>query len=297
MSKLTFLVDNTSLENSEELYNPSPKLMSEHGLSIYIEFEGQKWLIDTGLSDNFLNNAKILGIDISDVDHLILSHGHNDHTGGLKYFLQSNQKADIICSRKILHTSYYSLRHGSPRNISTDRTLFNPDTAWRFKLVGDSLKISDNVYIIFNKRNTYTRPYANKYLKIDHLKDDEFTHEISLVLSNVRGASAYLNIISPCSHNGVGNILESCKDYVYKSLKSEIPNIQVFPSLFVGGMHLPSNCETKNELRELAKQLAEDFPYTKFYTGHCTSLESYNEIKKTLNTRLSAFYTGKKIIF
>ena len=297
MSKLTCLVDNNLSDDSEELYNHSLNLKSEHGLSIYIEFEGQKWLIDTGLSDNFLINAKILGIDISDVDHLVLSHGHNDHTGGLQYFLKSNKKADIICSRKILHTSYYSLRHGDIRDISTDNTLFNPDTAWRFKLVGDSLKVADNVYIIYNKRDNYKRPDANKYLKIGNLEDDDFTHEISLVLCNVREGSAYLNIISPCSHNGVGNILESCIDFVSKSLEDEVSEIKVFPALFVGGMHLPNNCESKEELREFAIRLAKDFPYTKFYTGHCTSLESYKEIKKTLNNRLSAFYTGKKIIF
>lgn len=73
--KITVLIDN----------NPDPELSlcHEHGLSFYFEIDGLKWLFDVGASDQFSVNARKLDIAIKDVDYLILSHGHKDHTGGL----------------------------------------------------------------------------------------------------------------------------------------------------------------------------------------------------------------------
>ncbi len=62
----------------------SPPLFSEHGFSILIEREGEVFLFDTGTSDVFIRNANILGKDLSKVENIIISHGHYDHTGGLK---------------------------------------------------------------------------------------------------------------------------------------------------------------------------------------------------------------------
>ena len=77
--KLKVLVDNNLGEGDV--------LISEHGLSIWMEIDGRQWLIDTGASDAFARNAIQLGIDIANVDYLILSHGHSDHCGGLETFL------------------------------------------------------------------------------------------------------------------------------------------------------------------------------------------------------------------
>ena len=54
----------------------------EHGLSFYIETEKHKLLADTGASDAFLANAGRLGIDLRQVEHVVISHGHYDHAGG-----------------------------------------------------------------------------------------------------------------------------------------------------------------------------------------------------------------------
>ena len=63
-------------------------LQHEHGLSIYFEADGRRIMLDTGLTGAAMSNAKAMGIDVSTIDSLILSHGHVDHTGGLESFLQ-----------------------------------------------------------------------------------------------------------------------------------------------------------------------------------------------------------------
>jgi len=72
---LTILVDNTP--------HPNKDLEAEAGLSFFIETGGKKILFDTGLSGLFLTNAEKMGISLRDLDFLVLSHGHSDHTGGL----------------------------------------------------------------------------------------------------------------------------------------------------------------------------------------------------------------------
>ena len=60
-----------------------PNCGYEHGLSFYIETKNHRLLVDSGATDLFLWNAKTLGIDLTKVDTMILSHGHYDHGGGI----------------------------------------------------------------------------------------------------------------------------------------------------------------------------------------------------------------------
>ena len=70
----------------------NPAFETEHGLSIFLQTDRHKILLDTGASDVFIRNAEVLGIDLSTVDYVFISHGHSDHAGGLRYFLEHNQR-------------------------------------------------------------------------------------------------------------------------------------------------------------------------------------------------------------
>jgi 7,8-dihydropterin-6-yl-methyl-4-(beta-D-ribofuranosyl)aminobenzene 5'-phosphate synthase len=78
--KISVLTDN----------QPGSHIPAEHGLSYLIEYDGKKFLFDTGQSDMFLRNAEAMKISLTNIDMVILSHGHFDHGNGLGYLSGSN---------------------------------------------------------------------------------------------------------------------------------------------------------------------------------------------------------------
>ncbi|MGI6170097.1 MAG: MBL fold metallo-hydrolase [Christensenellales bacterium] len=69
--------------------------LSEHGLSLFIEYENVNISFDTGQSDVYLHNAALMGVDLNKADCIVLSHGHYDHCGGLTYFPKSDRSPKI----------------------------------------------------------------------------------------------------------------------------------------------------------------------------------------------------------
>ena len=92
--KLQVLVDNNTFIDMYYLGEPA--------VSYYIEDEDTKILFDTGYSNIFIDNAKKMNIDLNNIDKIVLSHGHNDHTRGLNY-LDLNDKKDLICHEDALN--------------------------------------------------------------------------------------------------------------------------------------------------------------------------------------------------
>ena len=96
--KWTILSDNRSCNATLE---------TEHGLSILLDTEKHRVLLDTGASDVFIRNAEKMGIDLSTVDYVFISHGHSDHAGGLKHFLNINERAEIIVSPDAMSGKFF----------------------------------------------------------------------------------------------------------------------------------------------------------------------------------------------
>lgn len=248
-------------------------LISEHGLSIWMEVDGRQWLIDTGASDAFARNAIQLGIDIANVDYLILSHGHSDHCGGLETFLSLNGKAQIFISANIENNLFFSTRRGSKRNISLNHSLIQ-NNLHRFVFIDKNLRLSENANIITKITHTSPQPQANSTLLKNDLPDD-FNHEIALAITTSKGVI----IISPCSHNGVINTIESC---------SHLGDI----THYIGGTHLVDNFESDGQLLNLALNLRNCYPNLTLISGHCTGECAKRAFQKELNDKFIVFYTG-----
>ena len=241
-------------------------LRTEHGLSLYIETDDKKILFDSGQTELFAENAGHLGIDLSSVDMMILSHGHYDHGGGLKKFIEINKKAPIYMSRYAFEPHY----NGTEKYIGLDSSLENSE---RIIFTDEITKISDKLTLYScNDREKMTDlgSFGLNMLENGRLVPDDFRHEQYLLIKE----NGKRILISGCSHKGINNI-ESW----------------FIPDVLIGGFHF-SKLECGDKLISLAKQL--DSEPTQYYTCHCTGVEQYNFMRNYIK-KLDYISTGKTI--
>lgn len=277
--KIITLVDNrTQSENLE----------TEHGLSLYIETDdNQRILYDTGQSDLFMHNAEKLGVDLSDIDRVIISHGHYDHIGGLVSFLKINQRAKVYMNAKLFDYEYFSVKKGVKEMNGFPPELL--EYRERFVLLNKNVQF-DNIWFITDIAHTYALPKGNAilYRQKDGIEElDQFEHELILVVDTTQG----LCVFSGCAHNGVLNIAAT--------VQSIIPDKQI--SCLYGGFHLIDGkdfveTETTEELTSIANKLIKLLPSAHFYTGHCTGEKAIKVLSEKMEARLETFYVGKEII-
>lgn len=273
--KFQIVIDNRSQENNLELH-------SEHGLSIYFETDGKKWLFDTGASGNFAVNAAKMGIHINEIDKLIISHGHNDHTGGLETFLSLNNKAEIFIAPDITTTDYISYKRKTIRNISTNKKLITENKK-QFHFVKNNKILTKNVALMTKYTITHPQPRANKTLFVaDELEMtyDNFAHEITLIVKEREN----LIILSACSHNGVLNIIQSaCEFMKMKKIKA-----------YIGGTHLIDNTYDEKEINEITETLKKEHPDAVLFTGHCTGDNAMHDLWRKLRPshQIRFLYSG-----
>jgi len=250
---------------------------SEHGLSVLLRTPSAKILMDTGASGLFADNAARMGIDLSDVDYVFLSHGHSDHVGGLKTFLDLNGKAKVIVSPEAVSGRFYSER-GGRHSISCDWPL--EEMRDRTLPVEGTMTLADGIHLIAGIPQRHPLPLGNRLLSIHReggLVPDDFSHEIALHVDGL--------LYTGCAHNGLENILEACPWPV---------------DTVIGGFHLLDSdgvhpFESTEQLTALARRLADRYPDVSFYTGHCTGSGAFRILESVLGPRLHRFAGGMQI--
>ena len=245
------------------------QLQTEHGLSILLETEKHRILLDTGASDVFIRNAEKIGIDLSTVDYVFISHGHSDHAGGLKHFMEINTQAQVIVSPDALKGRFFSKR----------RYLHSITTEWpeipqeRLLMIEYSENIDDDIFILAHIPQVHPMPEGNQHLFIENpdgsYVNDDFRHELALYTDGL--------LFTGCAHSGLENILAAYP----------------FPvNAVVGGFHLLDNHESEDKLSELAHRLTDAYPQTQFYTSHCTGDTTFSTLKAVMGEQLHAFSCG-----
>lgn len=273
--KITVLVENTG---------PS-EFKIEHGLSLYIEFNDKKYLLDAGPSDSFFKNAHALSIDLGRVDKAVLSHGHYDHGDGFMVFL-NQYKDKVVYGAKNIFDDYYSGSGGSVHYIGLSSKLKQMKN--RFNTISMDTKIDEKIYLILDDvSNTKEIGVQKKlYKKVDDvLQPDNFDHELSLVFDTPKG----LVICNSCSHAGLESIVDNIKKRLNKSVYA-----------YVGGLHMKSTKNhietssfTEEQIQNLCIFIEKNIQYV--LTGHCTGNVSYDLLKKYLKDRIDFLTTGKTI--
>ncbi len=251
------------LENTSRI----AEIESEHGLSLYIDTGTRKILFDMGQSSLFYDNAIKLGVDLAQVDIAVLSHGHNDHGGGLATFLKVNSRAQIYVSDSAFAPHY----NAKGDYIGLDVSLQNNS---RFIYVDNKMKI-DTGLTVFNCNdllpivpiNNCGHTAARDGCRVD----EDYSHEQYLLIEE--GEKRVL--FSGCSHKGIINIMEWIK-----------------PSHLIGGFHF-SKFPLDSSLDNLTKRLSSY--NAEYYTCHCTGTAQFEFMKPYINS-LNYLACGEEII-
>ena len=291
--KLHVLIDN--------LPNPAnPALQHEHGLCLLLQTpEGKNYLIDTGASGAFVGNMEHMGLcGMEEVDAVFISHGHNDHTGGLRSFLELNTSAPVYLHNTIRGNYFYSCRPKNgvreARNIGMEQALF-AEYGSRLQEIDTPARICEKITLIpVSSSAGYSTPMGNGFLYCNDFPD-KFTHEVAILVEHTPGKFA---VISPCSHNGILNILECCMQFLSIMTTSKMPII----THFIGGLHYVDYLlmgEGKKEAAQIiqaAGYIKEKYPNLKIVSGHCTCSKAGDILKSVLDDRYATFCSGYSIL-
>jgi len=269
--KISALVENTTIDSA---------LIPKHGLSIYIETANHKILFDLGPDDTCLHNAKIMGIDLAEVDTVVLSHGHYDHGGALASFLKINNKARLYF-RRYAFEPYYQKKLFTKKYIGLDQSLADNE---RIIFTDDTLRIDDELFIFSDIEGQFDTKSNRVLLKKtpNGYVQDDFIHEQCLIVSEGDKAALF----SGCSHRGINNILRAA----YK-------HQPVIQAVF-GGFHLYNPISNAVEPPEVVTRLATELSEreTVFYTCHCTGKIAFEIMRGVMDDKVQYLSTGTIIV-
>lgn len=274
--KVTVLIENTAPEGSGLAFEP--------GLSLYIEYNGRKILLDAGISGDFAGNAEKLGVDLREVELGVLSHGHFDHADGLRAFFPVNDGVQVLL-RRGAEGPYFATKP-SPRFIGIHRELWN-NYRERFRFVDGIYPLGEGMWLLpdgevdpeFTGR---ARDLAYKRGEDDFVPDD-FRHEQALVFETQRG----LAVFNSCSHSGIVNIV--------RGVQKMLPGKKVYA--VVGGFHMfgKNTANGMNCSEEYVYKVADALKalgVEEVYTGHCTGLPALALLKDRFGAGCRALTTG-----
>jgi len=274
-ARVTVLVENTA---------QGPGLLAEHGLAYWIEYSGRRVLFDTGQGGVIANNAYRLGIPLYQVDAVVLSHGHYDHTGGLMHVLRDNRPARVYAHPAALEPKYARNKDGTSRDIGMPYLSEQPLRKRKDRWVKtespteilNGLSVTGPIPRGTEFENTggpfFLDPHCERP---DPLADDQ-----SLFFESARGTVVLLG----CAHSGVVNTLQ----YVRQLTESR-------PTAFIiGGMHLVGASE------ERLRRTIEEFRalgIRRVAPAHCTGMPATVALWNAFPKRCVPCHVGAQFEF
>ncbi len=270
---ITILVDNNSV---------NPQLASEHGLSIWIEADDFRFLFDTGQSDSLIQNAEMLGIDLSTADALVLSHGHYDHTGGIVEVLNLNPGITVYCHPGVFVPRYSRQPDGTMKPVGmtpeASDALHKKNNFLHWvsgpTLISADIGITSQVPRITAFEDTGGAFYLDAEAMLPDMIDDDLAMWIR--------TESGIVIITGCCHSGLVNTLK----YIEKlSDVSEIHTV-------IGGFHL---LHASPERMKKTCDYLQSKKIARLVSCHCTGENAAKYLQKQCGEKLVSGAVGKKL--
>ena len=258
-------------------------LIAEHGLSFFIDTGERKILSDTGQGLALLGNADALGIDLSNVDTVVLSHGHFDHAGGVKNLLSRNTDFTVVAHPDVFENKLAGLdgNYLSAGIPELKEQLIKARI--RLSLQKDTIKIAPNI------RTTGEIPLKTDFEDVEKMffirkenqeTPDSIPDDNALILDTEKGTV----IVLGCAHRGLINTLDRVV---------EITGNKTIHAV-MGGLHLLYADELKS--KKIFGRLR-DFGLEKMIIGHCTGFQATAALWGEFGIKVIPNTVGHKIEF
>lgn len=257
--KVTLLVENNSLFGKY--------LNAEHGYSAWIEDESVKVLFDCGFSDKFIKNAEALGIDLRTADYIVLSHGHRDHTGGLKYLIKyyrdnaMARKPIMLFTDEEIFLKKYNFKKNHFSGLDVSREIM--DQYFDVRVTPGPLWLTKNLCYMGKTEQTndfeHKVPQIPRKYKNGEWVDDLVDEDTQFAYKHKNGEE--VSVIAACAHYGICNIMEYAKKLTGAS--------QI--NTYLGGSHLRIDEVPQSQVDKTCEYVKKQ-KIKNFYICHDTDL-------------------------
>jgi len=250
-----------------DAFGKTSAMQKDWGYAAFVEYGGKRMLFDTGNNPDILaQNAKAKGVDLTNLDFVVMSHRHGDHMGGLTYLLKVNPRVKIYAPKEgfgVYGADLPSSFYRKDTSLSPEQRYYGgepPDvmrfgSAWpgaNFQLVDKNTEITPDIHLIA--------------LVSDKPGTLEL-RELSLAINTPDG----MVIVVGCSHPGIDKIVEVASTFN--------PRIH----LIVGGFHLV--VASDSDIENIVTALHDRFKVECVAPGHCTGEPAFTALKKAFGDR------------
>jgi len=255
-----------------DAFGNSKNLEKDWGFSVLIENSGKKILFDTGNNSKvFADNVKAMGVDLKDLDFVVISHRHGDHTSGLNYLLKVNPKVKIYVPAELFGAFGSTLPKGFYKTVDTlpasmryfdgeEPPALSSGSPWpegNFVPVESTLEVAPGIFLIPT---------------ISNVKGTLELRELTLAIDTPLGRV----LVVGCSHPGVEEILSAASP------------VNSHVHMLLGGLHLVKTPDS--EIERLANALRDKWAIDRIAPGHCTGEPAFAKLKQVFGA--SYVYAG-----